>query len=221
MCTRRLQSDVGRVPTRHQLDVPRRSLPRLGWHLLSQPTAARPRSQAIQKPHPPLWVAASKPDTFAEAARLGLGVIGVVRLGPTQLEPAIRVYQETIPTCTPVGGVVNHRIGALAICGIENSYSVGRDIAGAAGRWYFGDNQSPLQAHRFDSQAQLRLSNDQLIEQGIIIGGDSDSVCRGIERWKNAGVDTLLLMLGAGNTTHEQVMRGLDILGEKVIPKFK
>jgi para-nitrobenzyl esterase len=29
------------------------------------------------------------------------------------------------------------------------------------------------------------------------------------------------LMLGAGNTTHEQVMRGLDILGEKVIPKFK
>jgi hypothetical protein len=79
----------------------------------------------------------------------------------------------------------------------------------------------PLQAHRFDSQAQLRLSNDQLIEQGIIIGGDSDSVCRGIERWKNAGVDTLLLMLGAGNTTHEQVMRGLDILGEQVIPKFK
>jgi len=175
----------------------------------------------IQKPHPPLWVAASKPDTFAEAARLGLGVIGVVRLGPDQLAPAIRAYQEMIPACTPVGGVVNHQIGAFAICGIEKDYSVGRDIAGAAGRWYFGDNPSPLQAHRFDSQAQLRLSNDQLIEQGIIIGGDADSVCRGIERWQNAGVDTLLLMLGAGNTTHEQVMRGLDILGEQVIPKFK
>ena len=65
------------------------------------------------------------------------------------------------------------------------------------------------------------MSNDQLIEQGIIIGGDPDSVCRGIERWQNAGVDTLLLMLGAGNTTHEQVMRGLDILGAKVIPTFK
>jgi alkanesulfonate monooxygenase SsuD/methylene tetrahydromethanopterin reductase-like flavin-dependent oxidoreductase (luciferase family) len=175
----------------------------------------------IQNPHPPLWVAASKPDTFAEAAQLGLGVIGVVRLGPAQLAPAIRAYQETIPACTPVGGVVNHQIGALAVCGIETDYSVGRDIAGAAARWYFGDNPSPLQAHRFDSQAQLRLSNDQLIEQGIIIGGDADSVCRGIERWKNAGVDTLLLMLGAGNTTHEQVMCGLDILGEKVIPKFK
>jgi alkanesulfonate monooxygenase SsuD/methylene tetrahydromethanopterin reductase-like flavin-dependent oxidoreductase (luciferase family) len=34
----------------------------------------------MQKPHPPLWVAATSPSTFAEAARLGLGVLGLVRL---------------------------------------------------------------------------------------------------------------------------------------------
>jgi alkanesulfonate monooxygenase SsuD/methylene tetrahydromethanopterin reductase-like flavin-dependent oxidoreductase (luciferase family) len=175
----------------------------------------------IQKPHPPLWVAASQPETFADAARLGLGAIGVVRLGPAQLEPAIQAYQQTIPECELVGGAVNHQIGAFAICGIDKHYTVGREIAGAAGRWYFGDNQSPLQAHRFDSQALLRLSNDQLIEDAIIIGGDPDSVCRGIERWQTVGVDTILLMLGAGHTTHDQVMRGLDLLGEKVIPKFQ
>ena len=67
----------------------------------------------------------------------------------------------------------------------------------------------------------LRLSNDQLIEEGIIIGGDSDSVCRGIERWMSLGLDTLLLMLGAGNTTHAQVMRALDLLGGEVLPRFK
>ena len=156
-----------------------------------------------------------------QAVRLGLGIIGVVRLGPEQLAPAIWAYQETIPACEPVGGVVNHPSGALAMCGIEKAYSMGRDSAGAASRWYFGDNPSPLHAHRFDSQEQLRLSNDQLIEQGIMIGGDADSVCRGIARWEHAGVDTLRLRLGAGNTTPEQVMRGLDILGDKVIPTFK
>jgi hypothetical protein len=31
----------------------------------------------------------------------------------------------------------------------------------------------------------------------------------------------MLLMLGAGLTTHDQVMRALDLLGEKVIPKFR
>jgi alkanesulfonate monooxygenase SsuD/methylene tetrahydromethanopterin reductase-like flavin-dependent oxidoreductase (luciferase family) len=175
----------------------------------------------VQTPHPPLWVAATSPSTFADAARLGLGVLGLVRLGVQQLMPAIRAYKEAIPHCVPVGGDINHQIAAYAICGIDKDYSVGRDIAGAAGRWYFGDNQAVLQTHRFDSQQLLRLSNDQLIEDGIIIGGDADSVCRGIERWMNLGLDMLLLMLGAGNTTHEQVMRALDLLGEKVIPRFR
>jgi alkanesulfonate monooxygenase SsuD/methylene tetrahydromethanopterin reductase-like flavin-dependent oxidoreductase (luciferase family) len=175
----------------------------------------------VQKPHPPLWVAATSPSTFADAARLGLGVLGLVRLGVQQLIPAITAYKQAIPHCVPVGGDINHQIAAYAICGIDKDYSVGRDIAGAAGRWYFGDNQAVLQTHRFDSQQLLRLSNDQLIEEGIIIGGDADSVCRGIERWMNLGLDMLLLMLGAGNTTHEQVMRALDLLGEQVIPRFR
>jgi alkanesulfonate monooxygenase SsuD/methylene tetrahydromethanopterin reductase-like flavin-dependent oxidoreductase (luciferase family) len=175
----------------------------------------------VQKPHPPLWVAATSPSTFADAARLGLGVVGLVRLGVQQLRPAITAYKEAIPHCVPVGGDINHQIAAYATCGIDKDYTVGRDIAGAAGRWYFGDNQAVLQTHRFDSQQLLRLSNEQLIEDGIIIGGDADSVSRGIERWMTLGLDMLLLMLGAGNTTHEQVMRGLDLLGEKVIPRFR
>ena len=31
----------------------------------------------------------------------------------------------------------------------------------------------------------------------------------------------MLLMLGAGRTTHDQVMRALDLLGAKVLPKFR
>jgi hypothetical protein len=142
-------------------------------------------------------------------------------LGLQQLEPAVKAYKEAIMECEPVGGYVNHQIGAYAICGIDKDERVGRDIAGAAARWYFGDNQAILQTHRFDSQGLLRLSNEQLIEEGIIIGGDPDSVCRGIERWMNLGLDHILLMLGAGHTTHDQVMRALDLLGEKVISKFK
>ena len=194
-----------------------------GWngtyypHLPARSVIPKP----IQKPHPPLWVAATSPDTFADAARLGLGVIGLGRLGPQQLAPAIQAYRQAIPHCQPVGGVVNHQIAAYAICGIDKDHSVGRDLAGAAGRWYFGDNQAALQSHRFDSQLLLRKSNQQLIDEGLIIGGDPDSVCRGIERWMQLGVDMILLMLGAGNTTHEQVMQGLELLGEKVIPRFK
>jgi hypothetical protein len=127
-------------------------------------------------------VAATSPSTFADAARFGLGALGLVRLGAQQLAPAIAAYRKAIGECDPVGGYVKHRIGAYAICSITTVYSVGRDIAGAAARWYFGENQTPLQSRRFDSQALLSLSNEQLIDEGIIIGGDPESVCRGLER---------------------------------------
>ena len=35
------------------------------------------------------------------------------------------------------------------------------------------------------------------------------------------GVDQLLLMVQAGETTHEDTMRALDTLGNKVLPKFR
>lgn len=54
-----------------------------------------------------------------------------------------------------------------------------------------------------------------------MIGGDVDSVCRSIERWQSLGLDQLLFMIQAGNTTHDDVMRALDLLGSKVLPRFQ
>ena len=38
-------------------------------------------------------------------------------------------------------------------------------------------------------------TNDQLIEDGIVIGGNPDTVCRSIEKWAKVGVDEMLLMM--------------------------
>jgi alkanesulfonate monooxygenase SsuD/methylene tetrahydromethanopterin reductase-like flavin-dependent oxidoreductase (luciferase family) len=69
-------------------------------------------------------------------------------------------------------------------------------------------------------ESVLKRSDDDLINDGLVIGGDIDSVCRGVERWANLGVDQLFFMIQAGNTTHDEVMRALDLFGEKVLPKF-
>jgi len=31
----------------------------------------------------------------------------------------------------------------------------------------------------------------------------------------------MIFMIQAGNTTHEQVMRSIDLIGEEVIPRFQ
>ncbi|MCS5666492.1 MAG: hypothetical protein NZ876_03785, partial [Dehalococcoidia bacterium] len=138
------------------------------------------------------------------------------------------------------GGYANHQVATFIIGNINADYTVGRDLACAAARWYAGDNDSELQRVRFgthtgeyyESQqatgqrpgvrpAILNRSNEDLIQDGLVIGGDVDSVCRGVERWAKLGVDQLLIMIQAGDTTHDEVMRALDLFGSKVLPEFQ
>ena len=194
----------------------------------------------VQKPHPPLWVAGTQPSTYAEAARKGLGILGFNATEPDEIAPAIRAYREAMAECNPVGGYPNHQVASFAICNIDTDYTVGRDKACAAARWYAGDNDSPLQKVRFGSlsgeyyeqqaakgrqpgvrEPVLRRSNEELIQDDLVVGGDVDSVCRGIERWVELGLDQLMLMIQAGNTPHDDIMRALDMLGSKVFPRFQ
>ena len=116
---------------------------------------------------------------------------------------------------------------ALACCHEDDR--IGKDIACAAARWYNGDNDAELNNVRFATAggkeavvAKFRArSNDQLLADGMAIGGNPDSVCRQVEQWAQAGLDQMIFVLQAGNTTHDQVMRSIDLIGEKVIPRFE
>ena len=193
----------------------------------------------VQRPHPPMWLAASQNSTFALAGKMGIGAMGFSPANPAELAEAVKSYREAASQCEPVGGNVNNRIAAFAICNVDQSYAAGRDRACAAARWYFGQNDTPVQKVRYGShegryhadvpdvrptrieEAILARSNDQLIEDGIVVGGDPDSVSRGIEGRLKLGIDEMMLMMQAGQTTHDEIMRSLDLLGNKVLPRFK
>jgi len=68
----------------------------------------------VQKPHPPLWVTASNPDTVERAARLGLGVALFSFSDPERLAPLVDTYKNAIATADPVGAFVHDKI--MAIC---------------------------------------------------------------------------------------------------------
>ena len=64
-------------------------------------------------------------------------------------------------------------------------------------------------------------SDQELVEDAMVIGGNADTCSRVIERWAEIGLDQIVLMMQAGHTTHDQVMRSIDLIGEKVIPRFQ
>lgn len=199
------------------------------WKLPPRQVVPRP----IQRPHPPLWVAASNIDTFVQAADRGFGVLGVTRVLPEDMKPAVDAYWQGVRTADPAsfyGEVANPHAGAFAITACDADDHRGRALACAAARWYYGDNDAELNSLRFGtgkggrksvSAVVASRSDDELINDGIVIGGDPDRCSQGVERWADTGLDLTLFQLQVGNATHDDVMRSLDLLGEKVIPRFR
>ena len=185
----------------------------------------------VQRPHPPLWFAASNLSTYEAAGRKGVGVIGVTRNSIAETRQAIAAYRAAIRSGDRsqfIGKVPNEHVAAFALACCHEDDRTGRDLACAMARWYNGDNDAAINAVRFATAGGKEAivskfrsrSNDQLIADGMAIGGNADSICRQVEQWAEAGLDQMIFVLQAGRATHEQAMRSIELIGEKVIPRF-
>jgi alkanesulfonate monooxygenase SsuD/methylene tetrahydromethanopterin reductase-like flavin-dependent oxidoreductase (luciferase family) len=182
----------------------------------------------VQRPHPPLWVAAMSQATFAGAARAGLGVLGFTAVPPEELAPAVAAYRAAQAAADPAdffGASPNFQIAAFMTAHCDTDDRRGRALAGAAARWYLGDNEAPLNRVRFgpdfDRARFARYTDDALVRDRMVVGGDPDTCSRVIESWAEVGVDQLILMVQAGVTPHDEVMRAIELLGTKVLPRFQ
>jgi alkanesulfonate monooxygenase SsuD/methylene tetrahydromethanopterin reductase-like flavin-dependent oxidoreductase (luciferase family) len=200
-----------------------------GKHFDLMPRYVTPR--LVQRPHPPLWAAASNLDSYERIGAQGLGVIGVTRNSVSETKDAIRRYRAAIRAADRskfVGKFGNEQVGGFALACCHEDDRMGRDIACAAARWYNGDNDAELNEIRFASAGGVESvvakfrdrSNDQLIEDGMAIGGNPDTVSRIVEKWAEAGLDQMIFVLQAGRTTQDQIRRSIDLIGERVIPRF-
>ena len=77
----------------------------------------------LQKPHPPLWLASSGPETHELAGKMGLGLLAFTLLiGPEDLANRIALYHSGIKEAKPVGAFVNNQAAtfALGLCAATN-----------------------------------------------------------------------------------------------------
>ena len=70
----------------------------------------------IQKPHPPMWVAATQPTTWEVAGRKGIGALGFGISEPGILETLVKTYKNALKDCEPVGSFINGRTAAATVC---------------------------------------------------------------------------------------------------------
>ncbi|HWP66079.1 MAG TPA: LLM class flavin-dependent oxidoreductase [Candidatus Limnocylindria bacterium] len=69
-----------------------------------------------QKPHPPIWAAATSPQTWEIAGRNGIGILGLtIFVSVPQLAERVKVYRQALANAKPVGKFVNDKVGAFTI----------------------------------------------------------------------------------------------------------
>jgi alkanesulfonate monooxygenase SsuD/methylene tetrahydromethanopterin reductase-like flavin-dependent oxidoreductase (luciferase family) len=93
----------------------------------------------LQRPHPPLWQAATSPASFEEAGRRGVGVLGTTMWESVERAGRmIDLYRAAADACTdPVGAFVNNQVAFFTFvhCADTDEEAM-RNGAAAAAAWY-------------------------------------------------------------------------------------
>lgn len=91
----------------------------------------------VQRPHPPLWVASTQPDTCALAGSRGLGLLMPQLNGPDGAREGIAQYKAAVAAPSdPIGHFVNDQC-ALFTCAFTNDDDErARVLGGQAALWY-------------------------------------------------------------------------------------
>ncbi len=194
----------------------------------------------LQKPHPPMWVACTREETFQAAGEKGLGALCFTLGNPGDMQRRIQTYREASRTARPVGKFVNEQVSAFTIahCDLDNAKA--RKLGGEAGMWYFTnsrmrhsndwagvdpslvpeDYEYHLRRNQYEAERVTGASVDDLIDGGSFCAGDPDACARTVERYAALGIDQLMPIFQAGRTPHEEIMTSIRLFGEQVIPRF-
>jgi alkanesulfonate monooxygenase SsuD/methylene tetrahydromethanopterin reductase-like flavin-dependent oxidoreductase (luciferase family) len=131
--------------TRAQLEKTMRMVPKMwtqdafswdddSFHIKNAPIIPKP----LQKPHPPLWQAASSPESFVMAGHNGVGALGTTLLTPVDVIAALLgSYRDAIKDADPAGAFINNQAGVFTFvhCAQTTKQAIENGAAEAAA-WY-------------------------------------------------------------------------------------
>ncbi len=185
--------------------------------------------QPIQKPTPPMRMAASSAATFKTVAEQGLPLfVGLRGDGLEALVENINVYRETWRARGhPGAGSVFLRVPVFAADTEAAAYEEPR-----ANITYYFERQAAIvragapkggNAERTNTAAKLSaLSYEDILRDRVAFGTAEQLIAR-ITEWRDVlGIDGITAELNAGNGLSEaQVMNSLRILTHQVMPAFE
>lgn len=203
-----------------------------GKYFRIPPTQIVPKP--LQDPHPPIFAACSKPDTAAEVGRVGLGALNFAFGSDDYLTDKVREYRAAVKEAKPVGRAKNDWFACTPATLVldDDRKALAHGTRGARffleslSRYYFGGDRptgdldvprGALSEADLDDVRTLRNSPGSPL---ATITGDPVSARESVQRYVDAGVDELILVMQMGTVSHELIVQSMRTFAEKVMPYF-
>jgi probable F420-dependent oxidoreductase len=176
----------------------------------------RVRPDTVQSPHPPLWIGGGAPVSARRAGTLGDAFVSTPS---TTLQNTCRLidqYRRSADAAGKKPEVVIMRDAWVAGSRKEAEEVYGPEVL-AAYRYYWRNGLSEFKSIKDESELTLdRIAKDRLIL------GDPQECLTEFQRWQEAtGAETCLLRLRhahSGGPSHGQIMKTIDLIGDRIIP---
>lgn len=174
----------------------------------------------VQRPHPEIWVGASRTDdTFRWAGQMGFNLMTLPYLYETSvLEQCIRIYREALvesghdPSTREV-------LGKFHVYVAESNEAARYEAAG-----YVDNYGRVAQAHpgRRGPRRDGRPSFDDQMAKGDIIAGDARQCIQFIEHWRDTlGLTCISGTFHFGGMPQEMALDNIRLFADRVMPAFR
>lgn len=200
------------------------------WNI--PPTQVVPKP--VQKPHPPLFAACSKPDSAVEVGRQGIGALNFAVGNDEYLTKKVKEYRKAVEGSSPKHYQKNNWFACTPVAHCQDNDRTACEIGMRGARFFaqsLGIYYTPLNRPIGRLAVQRgEIPPDELTEAmearlmpdapAMNVVGDPSHCREIVSRFRDAGIDELILVMQAGTVPHEEIMRSIKTFGEKVMPHF-
>ena len=193
--------------------------------------------KAVQRPHPPLWVACSQRETIRMAARLGIGALTFAFVDPLEAKTWVDEYYAIIKSdeCVPIGWAVNPNICMVSSfsCHQDRATAVNRGLDGfeffgfALGSLYGFGEHKPGRTNLWENFQKMKASQKSDIDMVNSLTGARGGIGtpadlrQHMNKFEQAGVDQVTFIQQAGMNKHEHILESLELFAAEVMGEFK
>lgn len=185
----------------------------------------------LQKPHPPVWVACTRPSSVQMAAQKAIGALSFAYTGPEALAERVKgYYDEFEAKGAPVTPAINPNIlaigGDLSMMVAKNDDEAIKRLGLGGGFFSFGIMHYYLTGMHTPGRTKVWEAYEDAVKEDPTLAygpgrgaiGSPETVREFLRGYEASGVDEIILLLNP--RSHEGTMESIEIMGREILPEF-